>query len=88
MCELGITLLIHGKAAEQALSALVAARVCVSSKVGYFYISTEELWIVSLFPCRSHSTRTEVPAFQIVGNFLSRINEKVVSLVNIGLSLV
>lgn len=58
MHELGITLLRNGKVVKQALSPPVAAWVSVSNKVGCFYISTEELWIVSLFPCRNHSTRS------------------------------
>lgn len=87
MHELGITLLSNGKVAEWALRPPKAARVSVSNKAGYFYISTEELWIVSLFPCRNHSTIIEVPAFRKTSNNLSGIKEKV-SLENVGLSLV
>lgn len=87
MHELGIPLLSYGKVVKLALGPPVPARVSVANTVGHFYISTRELWRVSLF-LGSNQSAVEVPVFQKISNYLSGMNEKVVSSENIGLSLV
>lgn len=88
MHELGIPLLSYGKIVKLMLGPPVPARVSVANTVGHFYISTGELWRVSQFPSRNQSAVVEVPAFQKRSSDLSGMNEKVVSLENVGLSLV
>lgn len=81
--ELGIALLSSGKVVILALSLLETARVSISNEVGYFDISPEELCAGPLFPCKTHSTKIELSVFQKIYNYLSGINEKVVSLENV-----
>lgn len=83
MHELGIALLISGKVVTLALSPPETARVGISSEVGYFDISPKELCTGPLYPCKTHSSKIELTAFQKIYNYLSRINEIVVSLENI-----
>lgn len=82
-CTTGELLLSSGKVEILALSPLETGRVSISDEAGYFDVSPEELCTGPLFPWKTYSTKIEPPAFQKIYNYLSGINEKVVSLENI-----